>query len=76
MTEESPKGQESVQIVSIDLGFGGVRARADGRTGLAAWRTICREHPGMAKAAALYLVAFAVLVVLVVNAAAGLGGLM
>ncbi|MFE3378674.1 hypothetical protein [Streptomyces anulatus] len=62
--------------MSIDIGFGGVRARADGRTGLAAWRTICREHPGIAKAAALYLAAFAILVVLVVNAAVALGGLM
>ncbi|MGW5925210.1 hypothetical protein ACWF2L_03050 [Streptomyces anulatus] len=72
MTEEFSKGSEPVQVVSIDIGFGGVRARADGRTGWAAWRTICRQHPGIAKAAALYLAAVAVLVVLVVTAVGGL----
>ncbi|MFI5917879.1 hypothetical protein ACIA8M_04950 [Streptomyces anulatus] len=72
MNEEAPKGPEPVQVVSIDIGFGGIRARADGRTGWAAWRAICREHPGIAKAAALYLAAFAILVLLVVTAVGGL----
>ncbi|MEW2066617.1 hypothetical protein [Streptomyces sp. NPDC007346] len=48
--------------VSIRIGLGGVRVRADGDTGWAAWQALGREHPRVAQAVALYLAAVVVLI--------------
>ncbi len=62
----------TVQVISVDIGICGVRVRADGRTGRAAWRVLRRDHPLVARAAALYVgVAGLLLVVIVAGAVAG-----
>ncbi|MFF7369841.1 hypothetical protein [Streptomyces tricolor] len=52
-----PQGTEDVQPVhvSITISALGVRARADGHSGLAAWRIIRRQQPLLAWAALGYV---------------------
>ncbi|MFD3978220.1 hypothetical protein ACFWR6_06505 [Streptomyces griseus] len=67
------KEPTEIRVVSLSFGLGGVRIRADGRTGWAAWRILRRDHPRVARAAAVYLVTVVSLLVVIVTAAV-LGG--
>ncbi|MFI2434605.1 hypothetical protein [Streptomyces sp. NPDC018693] len=45
---------QAIQLVSISLRGFGIRAHANGRTGLAAWRIIRKQYPRVAWAAGAY----------------------
>lgn len=61
----------TVQVVSVAIGVCGVRVRADGRTGRAAWRALRRDHPWVARVAALYVGVIGLLLVVIAGAVAG-----
>ncbi|MFF6931234.1 hypothetical protein [Streptomyces californicus] len=63
------KKPEATTVVSVDIGVCGVRVRADGRTGRAAWRALRREHPSVARAAALYVGVLGLLAAVIVTGA-------
>lgn len=53
-TPVPPKHHQPVHFVSISLSGLGIRASAEGRTGLDAWRIIRRRHPRLTLAVAVY----------------------
>jgi hypothetical protein len=62
-TLKTDDGDRPVQQVSLHIGFFGFRARADGRTGWAAWKIIRRDHPVLASVVPAYFVVVALLAV-------------
>ncbi|MCX4550633.1 MULTISPECIES: hypothetical protein [unclassified Streptomyces] len=64
MTERSDTDSGNpIQYAALSVSALGVRARADGHSGWAAWRAIRREHPSIAWVVPLYLIVLALLVV-------------
>ncbi|MFH7336625.1 hypothetical protein [Streptomyces sp. KHY 26] len=53
-TQQIPRPVQTVQYVAISVGAFGFRARAEGRTGLDAWRVIRTRHPRVTWAAGAY----------------------
>ncbi|MCN9241885.1 hypothetical protein NGF19_13970 [Streptomyces sp. RY43-2] len=62
MNTTQQSGQPALQFVTISVSGFGIRARADGRTGLDAWRIIRQRHPRVTWAVGAYALLLAGLV--------------